>query len=163
MSPPPLIQALPPGGASAYAPVLAAVHDQGFDHPWSASDFATLLDDPTIHAWVGLQGEAQVPVALLLCQVVIDEAEILTICTNPNARRQGWGNHLMTNASTALQAAGVTQWFLEVATDNTPAQALYRAHGFEQVGLRKGYYAPLIPNGPQRDALVMRAPLSLGP
>lgn len=155
-----LIQTLPPGAASAYAPVLAAVHSQGFPDPWTALDFAALLNDPTVYAWVGLQGEAQIPVALLLCQVVIDEAEILTICTSPDARRRGWGGHLMRAARQALRDNGVSQWFLEVAIDNDPAQVLYHAHGFEHVGRRKNYYSPLTPGGPQRDALIMRATLA---
>lgn len=32
--------------------------------------------------------------------------------------------------------------FLEVRTDNATAIALYRAHGFEQLGLRRRYYQP---------------------
>ena len=43
--------------------------------------------------------------------------------------------------------------FLEVRTDNEPAIAMYRAHGFEIVGLRKRYYQP---SG--ADAHTMRRP-----
>jgi len=32
--------------------------------------------------------------------------------------------------------------YLEVRTDNTAAIALYQAHGFERLGLRKNYYQP---------------------
>ncbi len=32
--------------------------------------------------------------------------------------------------------------FLEVRTDNAPAIALYVAHGFEKIGLRRRYYQP---------------------
>ena len=43
--------------------------------------------------------------------------------------------------------------FLEVRTDNDTAIGLYRAHGFEIVGLRKRYYQP---SG--ADAHTMRRP-----
>ena len=44
---------------------------------------------------------------------------------------------LITQLSRAAQA-GVA--FLEVASDNTTAVALYRTSGWQQVGLRRGYY-----------------------
>ena len=37
--------------------------------------------------------------------------------------------------------AGAEAMFLEVATDNRPAIALYEGAGFERAGQRKGYYA----------------------
>ncbi|MFN7144358.1 MAG: CHASE domain-containing protein [Myxococcota bacterium] len=37
-------------------------------------------------------------------------------------------------------AAGARVMYLEVAVDNLSAQELYRAHGFERVGLRPDYY-----------------------
>ncbi len=46
--------------------------------------------------------------------------------------------------------------FLEVATDNAPALALYTAAGFVEVGRRRRYYAG------GSDALVMRLVLSAG-
>jgi ribosomal-protein-alanine N-acetyltransferase len=44
--------------------------------------------------------------------------------------------------------------FLEVVADNEPAKTLYSRHGFDTVGLRRGYYKG-------QDALIMRAPLAL--
>jgi ribosomal-protein-alanine N-acetyltransferase len=32
--------------------------------------------------------------------------------------------------------------YLEVRTDNEPAIAMYLAHGFEHLGLRRRYYQP---------------------
>ena len=47
--------------------------------------------------------------------------------------------------------------FLEVATDNQSAQALYAAFGFFVVGTRDGYYAR--PDGNRVSALTMRCDL----
>jgi ribosomal protein S18 acetylase RimI-like enzyme len=41
--------------------------------------------------------------------------------------------------------------FLEVRADNPRAQDLYRRFGFEEIGVRRGYYQP---SG--TDAIVMR-------
>ncbi len=49
--------------------------------------------------------------------------------------------------------AGAVTMFLEVASTNTPARALYAAAGFVRVGRRAHYYA----HG--GDALVLRADL----
>jgi ribosomal-protein-alanine N-acetyltransferase len=40
--------------------------------------------------------------------------------------------------------------FLEVRSDNASAMAMYLAHGFEQLNVRRDYYAPGV------DAVVMR-------
>jgi ribosomal-protein-alanine N-acetyltransferase len=50
--------------------------------------------------------------------------------------------------------------FLEVSDQNAAAVALYDAAGFARAGLRRGYYASLVP--PQ-DALVMRLALTPSP
>jgi ribosomal-protein-alanine N-acetyltransferase len=157
------ILSLPPGEGLVYAPVCAALHEQAFPDPWDATAFAELLSDPTVHAWIGhsSSGEESAPMAVLLCRVVIDEAEILTIATCPDQRRSGWGKALMQAAQNHFHTHGVDQWFLEVAAENTAAQALYHRHGFTKVGLRKGYYAPLAAELPRRDALVMSASLKI--
>ena len=50
------------------------------------------------------------------------------------------------------------QLWLEVRQSNAPAQRLYRQAGFEDIGLRRGYY-PAGVHG-REDALVMRLNLS---
>ncbi len=45
---------------------------------------------------------------------------------------------------------GVASGFLEVRADNAAARALYRATGWEEIGLRRGYYADGV------DAVLMR-------
>jgi ribosomal-protein-alanine N-acetyltransferase len=48
--------------------------------------------------------------------------------------------------------------FLEVATDNRSAQALYQTFGFEGVGRRDGYYQRA--NGSRVSAYTMRCDLT---
>ena len=65
-----------------------------------------------------------------------DEAEILNIAVEPAFRRRGVASALLT--AVCEQAQGTI--FLEVAEPNSPAIALYRKHGWEDAGLRAGYY-----------------------
>jgi [ribosomal protein S18]-alanine N-acetyltransferase len=50
---------------------------------------------------------------------------------------------------------GAREAFLEVRVDNTAARSLYRGEGFEEVGLRRGYY-----DGGRVDAVTMRKNLA---
>ena len=54
---------------------------------------------------------------------------------------------------TEARTRGAVTAFLEVASDNAPAQALYRAAGWQDAGRRRNYYAAGI------DAVVMRKDL----
>jgi ribosomal-protein-alanine N-acetyltransferase len=65
-----------------------------------------------------------------------DEAEILNIAVDPIFRRRGVASTLLTTLRE--QAQGTI--FLEVAEPNLPAIALYRKLGWEDAGLRAGYY-----------------------
>ena len=65
-----------------------------------------------------------------------DEAELLNLAVRPANRRTGVASALLH----ALEATARGTVFLEVSEHNAPAIALYRRHGWQQIGLRKGYY-----------------------
>lgn len=121
---------------------LGALHAHCFvDAPWSAADFADLLAKPTTRLFFHES-------CFLLAQVVAPEAEILTLCVAPDARRTGKARALVAE----LQSE-VSTIFLEVAQDNEGAVRLYRNAGFVEVGRRVGYYARK--PGPAVDALLL--------
>ncbi len=91
---------------------------------------------------------------LVLARVAADEAELLTIGVLPQARRRGVGLALLRAAGGEAARLGATRLFLEVATRNAPARALYAQAGLVEVGRRRRYY----PDGD--DALVLAVPLS---
>lgn len=69
-----------------------------------------------------------------------DEAHITNIAMRESYRRRGVGELLLISIidlSTELNARFIT---LEVRVSNTTAQSLYHKYGFNQVGLRRGYY-----------------------
>jgi len=90
--------------------------------------------------------------AFALARVVADEVEILALATDPDHCGQGHGRACLDAALAQAAARGARHAFLEVAADNAAALALYRAAGFVQAGLRRGYYAR---PGAAADALVM--------
>ena len=127
----------------------AAAFTQG--RPWSEAEFAALLDSPANF----VTGDSR---CFALVGVVADEAELLTIATHPQNQHQGLARDCMEKWQTEAMNRGATQAFLEVASDNTPAISLYKSTGFEQIGLRKGYYQRK--TGEPADALVMRRSLT---
>lgn len=121
--------------------------------PWRAEEFAELLALPGTFAL----GDAA---CFALVRVIADEAELLTIATHPDHRRQGLARACMAAWMAAAAARGAVQAFLEVAEDNAAALALYQAMGFARSGLRPGYYPR--PGGPAADAVIMTRPLPQG-
>ncbi len=117
---------------------------------WTAETFATLLRTPGTFGWVADRA------GLLMLRHAGDEAEVFTIAVAPAARRRGLARALLETGYIALTALGVQRLLLEVAVDNLPAIALYRAEGFETAGRRPGYYRR---GAGSVDALTMARPL----
>jgi ribosomal-protein-alanine N-acetyltransferase len=133
------------------AAVLAALHGDGAEGAWTAETFAGLLLLPGTFGFIAADRSASV--GFVLARVSADEAEILTIAVVRGSRRRGLGTRLMRLAAGEAAGRGAARMFLEVAEDNRPALALYRALGFAVAGRRPGYYGK--PGKPRTDALLM--------
>jgi len=82
------------------------------------------------------------------------QADVLTIAVRPAYWGQGIGSTLLGALLTAARSRDCTEVFLEVRADNPRAHGLYQRRGFEDLGVRRGYYQP---SGV--DAIVMRKDL----
>lgn len=85
------------------------------------------------------------------------EAHILNVCVERGLRRRGLGRAMIVFLLERAAAAGMRAAFLEVRPSNVAAVRLYQALGFEQIGVRKGYYPAA---GGREDALVFKLDLS---
>jgi [ribosomal protein S18]-alanine N-acetyltransferase len=83
------------------------------------------------------------------------QADVLTIAVSTARWGQGIGSLLLRDLLAEAVRRGCTEIFLEVRADNTRAQRLYRWWGFDDIGIRRGYYQP---SG--MDAIVMRRDLA---
>ncbi len=136
---------------------LARLHAAAFpEDPWERRALARLLDQPKIHARFSVRGRK--PVGFLLALVAGGEAEILTLCVDPGARRQGVARALLGDLYATARGAQSTRVVLEVAADNPIARALYAAEGFAAVGRRRLYYRRR--GAPAADALILARPLA---
>ena len=84
------------------------------------------------------------------------EAHILNLCIDEGFRCQGIGRRMLDYLLDKGAAAGMTEAFLEVRPSNTAAIRLYLSLGFDQVGMRRGYYQAV---GGREDAAVLKLAL----
>lgn len=112
------------------------------DDPWSEATFLSEMDSGTYFgAYVdglGLVGYAGISVVGTRRDA---EANVHTIGVDPTWQGKGIGKALL-RALLAVADEYHAPVYLEVRTDNEPAIALYAAHGFERIGLRRRYYWP---------------------
>ncbi len=84
------------------------------------------------------------------------EAHILNLCIDAAFRCQGIGRRMLDYLLDRGAAAGMSEAFLEVRPSNTAAIRLYLSLGFDQVGMRRGYYQAV---GGREDAAVLKLAL----
>ncbi len=127
---------------------LAGVHAASFTdaRPWSAAEFSALLAGPGCLLARDRRGFG-------LARVAAEEAEILTLAVQPEARRQGIARRLLADLEHAARRAGALTLFLEVADNNAAAVNLYESAGFTCTGRRAGYYRQ--GDGRRADALTL--------
>jgi N6-L-threonylcarbamoyladenine synthase len=124
---------------------------------WSTEMMARDVADPGCYYLVAFapdQPEHIVAYAGLQAAPRSPESDIQTIAVAEEARGGGLGRVLMLSLITEARKRGARETFLEVRADNPLAQHLYRSLGFEDLGVRRGYYQP-----DNVDAIVMRLPI----
>jgi ribosomal-protein-alanine N-acetyltransferase len=131
---------------ATHAAALAAIHAAAFPPrgAWGVDAIAIQLMLPGVFGLIDDRG------GMLLGRIAADEAEVLTLAVAPSVRRQGIAAALLRAAKAQVRGCGGNTMFLEVATGNAAAVALYRREGFIEVGRRRRYYADA------SDALVLR-------
>lgn len=87
--------------------------------------------------------------------VVDGQMQILKVAVEPACRRRGIARGLLARAAADARDLGAHEATLEVRASNTGAQALYKALGFESLGVRPRYYSD------HEDAVIMTGPLPL--
>lgn len=82
--------------------------------------------------------------------LIVDEAHITNIAVHPDYRGQRIGERIVEAMIAAAHRESISSLTLEVRVRNTAAINLYKKLGFDEVGIRKGYYTDT-----GEDALIM--------
>lgn len=120
--------------ASEDAVHMAEIHKRSFPVSWPVEDMQSHLQKD-LCLGVGRPVEA-----FILVQIAVDQADVLTIATDPNHRRKGYGRALLKAVEEKLKENRVTSLYLDVSEKNEGALALYRECDFRAVGRRPAYY-----------------------
>jgi ribosomal-protein-alanine N-acetyltransferase len=133
------------------------------DEAWSPELFWSELASPAAYYLVALPAGTRSaadrtadPVGYAGLSTTGSDSYIQTIGVTTSTQRSGIGRLLMLRLLAEAERRGAETCWLEVRTDNSAAQHLYRTLGFTDRGVRRGYYQP---SG--ADALMMVAPLPL--
>ena len=133
----------------AYAPGAARLDQITFPgEAWSEEAFLREARTPSSFYVVAVLGEEVVGFAGM--QQVLDEGYINNVAVRSQFRKNGVASALLDVFIRFAQAHELAFLTLEVRASNEAAIALYKKHGFEEVGRRKNYY-----EDPKEDALLM--------
>jgi len=131
---------------------LAKLHQNCFQQSWSIAEFSRLLENQAVIGLMYLEDDRDIGLALL--QSIAGETEILTFGIIPARRSKGFGYGLLSGICDYAKTIDSKAVFLEVSSNNSAGKNLYLGYGFEQVGIRKSYYAD------RSDALICRLSLT---
>ncbi len=128
---------------------VMVIEQQVYPHGWTAGIFHDCLR-VRYSCWVMEQEEQLVGYGILSSGG--GEAHILNIAIDPRFQGQGLGRYLLRFLLETARHHGADTVFLEVRPSNRIALRLYDSLGFNQVGVRRGYYPS---DRGREDAIIM--------
>lgn len=106
----------------------------------SRRSFRRLIAAPTATILVSQHDGESAGYALILTRSKSPHARLYSLAVHPSYAGQGLGAELLRACERSAKARNALSLRLEVRTDNRPAIALYRAHGYAQIGAVPRYY-----------------------
>lgn len=138
---------------------IMAVMETAFDpvhgEAWTRAQLeSALLIGNSRYRLIGADGappaEGEAAAGFALLRTILDEEELLLFAITPELRRRGLGTRLLAATIADARAAAMRRILLEMRQGNE-AELLYRATGFEPIGIRQNYYRSS--NGTRTDAV----------
>lgn len=127
-----------------------AIEVASFPAPWTLDSFYYEMTENNFAHYIVAEDELGNIVGFCGMWIVIDTAQITNVAVSESVRGQGIGEGLMREAIKTAKEYNADVMSLEVRVSNSIAQNLYRKLGFQDGGIRKGYYTDNL-----EDALVM--------
>lgn len=130
--------------------IMTRAFDPEFGEAWNSVQCLGILGLP--HVWIAVAAHDGQPCGFSISRVILDEAELLLIATDPDCRERGVGKRLLEYTMNVAREHGAARMHLEVR-DGNPAMRLYEHNGFKIAGRRRDYYRGVL--GQAFDALTL--------
>lgn len=139
-------------------------------HPWTRGNFSDSLEAghwaycvrPQVEqAVTGSYLDPSILWAYCILYPAVDELHLLNITVTPKLRKLGLGSRIMSAIEGVASQQNIPRIILEVRPSNLTAVNLYQKLGYEEIGIRKGYYPADNATGMREDALVLAKSIKL--
>lgn len=130
-------------------PAAMAIERAAYEFPWTEA----VMRDCFRYGYIRKVYETSTGIiGYAFISIGAGECHFLNICIAPLHQRQGHGAQLVQQLLQTAREAQARSAFLEVRISNTTAFRLYDRLGFNEIGVRKGYYPA---HTGREDALVL--------
>jgi ribosomal-protein-alanine N-acetyltransferase len=149
---------------------VLAIEGVSHPHPWTKGNFSDSLAAGHWAYCIRPQADEVIKGSYLDPEVLwaycilfpaVDELHLLNITVSPKLRKLGLGKRIMAAIEGVSAQQKIPRIILEVRPSNIAALSLYQSLGYEQIGLRKGYYPQSPETGAREDAIVMAKSIKL--
>jgi ribosomal-protein-alanine N-acetyltransferase len=133
---------------------VIALEQAVYPFPWTRGNF---VDSLAAGHWMRvLRAGDRTLAGYAVALSGVDEMHLLNLTVAPALQSRGLGRMLLDALVAECRRAYQAALWLEVRESNLRARAVYRRYGFEEIGLRRGYYPAA---GRREDAIVMKLAL----
>ena len=126
--------------ATADISQVLEIEQESFTTPWSEDAFRNEVENNLLAVYIVAEIDGIVEGYGGFWRI-LDEAHITNIAVRSASRGQGIGEAILMGMIGYCKANRVPNMTLEVRKSNYPAIGLYKKHGFEEAGIRPGYYS----------------------
>lgn len=137
-------------------PAVLEVERGGYSSPWSEGIFRDCLR-VRYCCLVAQYLNGQQLVAHAVMSVAAGECHVLNLCVRQEFQGRGIGRLMLRRLLALARRQGADTAFLEVRSSNHAAISLYRGEGFDEIGVRAGYYPAGGAGADEREDAVMMA------
>lgn len=116
---------------------MANIAQQAHSHPMSEQTIMSCFGH--LYRVSGIYFD-EVLAGFAIVHQIFEDATLMDICVAPNMQGQGLGKALLVSVIEDVKAHEASSLFLEVRASSMGARQLYLNCGFEQTGVRAGYY-----------------------
>lgn len=127
---------------------IAAIELEIMPQPWRLNNFREAISSD--HAFIMLAMDEDNVAGYSVIYQTPPECELPDIVVAEKYRNLGIGRKLLELSKDKCRQNNIDTMFLEVRVSNSKAYKLYSSLGFEEIGIRKGFYS-----NPDEDAICM--------